>query len=119
MRLMNQPVARAAGGTIHATRLALRTGAVAVHLGGGFHHAQPGAGLGFCVFNDVAVAIRRLRARGFTEPVLVVDLDQHDGNGTRQIFASFFQPVIIVRRRIECHERNEIFLLHRCLGPSE
>jgi acetoin utilization deacetylase AcuC-like enzyme len=76
------------GGTIHATRLALQTGGVAVHLGGGFHHAQPGAGLGFCVFNDVAVAIRRLRARGFAEPVLVVDLDQHDGNGTRRIFAS-------------------------------
>jgi acetoin utilization deacetylase AcuC-like enzyme len=76
-----------AGGTIQATRLALRTGGVAVHLGGGFHHAAPGAGLGFCVFNDVAVAIRRLRGRGFAEPVLVVDLDLHDGNGTRLIFA--------------------------------
>ncbi len=76
-----------AGGTIQATRLALRTGGVAVHLGGGFHHAMPGAGLGFCVFNDVAVAVRRLRARGFSEPVLVVDLDLHDGNGTRAIFA--------------------------------
>ncbi len=76
-----------AGGTIQATRLALRTGAVAVHLGGGFHHAAADAGLGFCVFNDVAVAIRRLRARGFSEPVLVVDLDLHDGNGTRRVFA--------------------------------
>lgn len=76
-----------AGGTIQATRLALRTGGIAVHLGGGFHHAAPDAGLGFCVFNDVAVAIRRLRGRGFAEPVLVVDLDLHDGNGTRHIFA--------------------------------
>ena len=76
-----------AGGTIQATRLAMRTGGIAVHLGGGFHHAMPDAGLGFCVFNDVAVAIRRLRARGFVEPVLVVDLDLHDGNGTRRIFA--------------------------------
>ena len=76
-----------AGGTIQATRLALRTGGVAVHLGGGFHHAMPDAGLGFCVFNDVAVAIRRLRGRGFAEPVLVVDLDLHDGNGTRRVFA--------------------------------
>jgi acetoin utilization deacetylase AcuC-like enzyme len=75
------------GGTIQATRLALRTGGVAVHLGGGFHHATPGSGLGFCVFNDVAVAIRRLRGRGFAEPVLVVDLDLHDGNGTRAVFA--------------------------------
>ena len=76
-----------AGGTIQATRLALRTGGIAVHLGGGFHHAMPDAGLGFCVFNDVAVAIRRLRGRGFEEPVLVVDLDLHDGNGTRRVFA--------------------------------
>ena len=76
-----------AGGTIQATRLAMRTGGIAVHLGGGFHHAMPDAGLGFCVFNDVAVAIRRLRGRGFAEPVLVVDLDLHDGNGTRRIFA--------------------------------
>jgi acetoin utilization deacetylase AcuC-like enzyme len=75
------------GGTIQATRLAMRTGGVAVHLGGGFHHAMPDAGLGFCIFNDVAVAIRRLRGRGFAEPVLVVDLDLHDGNGTRRIFA--------------------------------
>jgi acetoin utilization deacetylase AcuC-like enzyme len=75
-----------AGGTIQATRLALRTGGIAVHLGGGFHHALADAGLGFCVFNDVAVAIRRLRARGFLAPVLVIDLDLHDGNGTRRLF---------------------------------
>jgi acetoin utilization deacetylase AcuC-like enzyme len=75
------------GGTIQATRLAVRTGGIAVHLGGGFHHATPDAGLGFCVFNDVAVAVRRLRGRGFEEPVLIVDLDLHDGNGTRRIFA--------------------------------
>jgi acetoin utilization deacetylase AcuC-like enzyme len=76
-----------AGGTIQATRLAMRTGGIAVHLGGGFHHAMADAGLGFCVFNDVAVAVRRLRGRGFEEPVLIVDLDLHDGNGTRRIFA--------------------------------
>lgn len=76
------------GGTIQATRLSLRAGGIAVHLGGGFHHAQPDAGLGFCVFNDVAVAVRRLRARGFDAPVLIVDLDLHDGNGTRRVFAS-------------------------------
>jgi hypothetical protein len=75
------------GGTIQATRLSLRTGEVAVHLGGGYHHATPDSGLGFCVFNDVAVAIRRLRSRGFADPVLVVDLDLHDGNGTRLVFA--------------------------------
>lgn len=76
------------GGTIQATRLALRFGGPVVHLGGGFHHAAPDRGMGFCIFNDVAVAIARLRARQFREPILVVDLDLHDGNGTRAAFAT-------------------------------
>ncbi len=75
------------GGTIQATRLVLGGARIAVNLKGGFHHAAPARGMGFCMFNDVAVAIRRLRARGFTEPVLVIDLDLHDGNGTRAAFA--------------------------------
>lgn len=75
------------GGTIQAGRLALRTGGVGVNLKGGMHHARPERGMGFCIFNDVAVAIARLRARGYTAPVLVVDLDLHDGNGTRAAFA--------------------------------
>jgi len=75
------------GGTIQATRLALSTRGVAVNLGGGLHHARRNAGVGFCIFNDIAVAIARLRARGFSEPVLVIDLDLHDGDGTRSIFA--------------------------------
>jgi acetoin utilization deacetylase AcuC-like enzyme len=76
-----------AGGTIQATRLALGLGCVAVNLGGGFHHAMADQGMGFCVFNDLAIAIRRLRRRGYRERILVVDLDLHDGNGTRAIFA--------------------------------
>ena len=75
------------GGTIQATRLALRTDYPAVHLGGGFHHAAPDRGMGFCVYNDIAIAIKRQRARGFQAPILVVDLDLHDGNGTRIAFA--------------------------------
>ncbi len=77
----------AAGGTIHATRMAIARRCTAVHLGGGFHHAAPERGAGFCVFNDVAIAIRRLQAKGFTRKVLVVDLDLHHGNGTRAAFA--------------------------------
>jgi len=76
-----------AGGTIHATRLALATGCTAVNLGGGFHHAAASRGLGFCVFNDIVIAIRRLQRKGFGGRVLVVDLDLHDGNGTRAAFA--------------------------------
>ena len=75
------------GGTMYAVRLALANRGVAVNLGGGLHHAYRDSGMAFCLFNDIAVAISRLRAGGFREPVLVVDLDLHDGNGTRSIFA--------------------------------
>ncbi len=76
------------GGTIQATRIALGRERIGVNLGGGFHHATPERGMGFCVFNDIAVSIARLRAKGFDRPVLVVDLDMHDGNGTRAAFAT-------------------------------
>ena len=99
------------GGTVHAARnvcsggtdksqrsrrsaaepsdLSLETSefAVAVHIGGGFHHAFPSHGEGFCPFNDVAVAIRDLQARGI-ERHAVVDLDVHHGNGTAFTFES-------------------------------
>jgi len=76
----------ATGGTVLAARLAWRTGRFAANLGGGYHHAGRERGMGFCLINDVAIAIAHLRHYGFTKPVLVVDLDLHDGNGTREIF---------------------------------
>ena len=57
------------------------------HIGGGLHHAFPNHGEGFCPFNDVAVAVRVLQARG-VERVAIVDLDVHHGNGTAFIFES-------------------------------
>ena len=60
---------------------------VSCHLGGGLHHAFPSHGEGFCPFNDVAVAVRVLQARG-VERVAIVDLDVHHGNGTAFIFES-------------------------------
>jgi acetoin utilization deacetylase AcuC-like enzyme len=75
------------GGTALAARLALAGGGIACNLGGGLHHAFRARGERFCLFNDVAVAIAELRAGGFAAPVLVVDLDLHDGDGTRAIFA--------------------------------
>lgn len=78
----------ACGGTLAAVRAACaRRVRVAVNLGGGFHHAEPERGGGFCVYNDVAVAIEALRARGDRRPVAVVDLDYHQGDGTRAVFA--------------------------------
>jgi len=75
----------AAGGSILAARRALQDG-VAVNLGGGFHHAFPGHGEGFCMLNDVAIAVRRAQADGAIARALVVDSDVHQGNGTAYIF---------------------------------
>ncbi len=75
------------GGTLRAARGAVYRGSVMVNLGGGLHHAARDRGSGFCAFNDVALAIASLRERGFDAPILVVDLDLHDGDGTRAIFA--------------------------------
>ena len=73
------------GGTLEAARLALRDG-VACTIGGGFHHAHADHGEGFCILNDVAIALARLLHDGSIERAMVVDLDVHDGNGTAAIF---------------------------------
>jgi acetoin utilization deacetylase AcuC-like enzyme len=72
--------------TLEAARDALDRGA-GITLAGGTHHAFPDHGEGFCVFNDVAVAIRVLQREGRLGRVLVIDLDVHQGNGTARIFA--------------------------------
>jgi acetoin utilization deacetylase AcuC-like enzyme len=77
----------AAGGTILAARLALQEG-VGFNLGGGFHHAFPGHGEGFCAINDVAIAIRRLQRDGLIRRAMIVDCDVHHGNGTAAVFAN-------------------------------
>jgi acetoin utilization deacetylase AcuC-like enzyme len=76
----------AAGGTMAAAQSALRDG-FGCNLGGGFHHAHPGHGEGFCAIHDVAVAIRRLQADGAIRKAMVVDTDVHHGNGTAAIFS--------------------------------
>jgi len=77
---------RTVQGTIEATRDALATG-TGLSLAGGTHHAFPGHGEGFCVFNDVAIAIRALQAEGRITRAAIVDLDVHQGNGSARIFA--------------------------------
>ncbi len=74
----------ATAGTVLAARLALEHG-IACNTAGGSHHAQAGAGAGFCVFNDVAVAARQLLDGGAARRVLVVDCDVHHGDGTALI----------------------------------
>ena len=77
---------RAVGGTCEAAEAALSLG-VTINLAGGTHHAFAGRGEGFCVFNDVAVAIRMLLAAGRIRRAAIIDLDVHQGNGTHEIFA--------------------------------
>lgn len=74
------------GGTILTAEMALKEG-IAVHLGGGFHHAFPDHGEGFCVLNDVAVALEKMKKEGKIERGMVVDCDLHQGNGTSFILA--------------------------------
>jgi acetoin utilization deacetylase AcuC-like enzyme len=76
----------AVAGTLAAARAALVDG-IAANLAGGTHHAFPDRGEGFCVFNDVAVAIRALQAEEPYLQTMVVDLDAHQGNGTHFIFS--------------------------------
>ncbi len=90
----------AAGGSILAAQSALRDG-FGSNLTGGFHHAHPGHGEGFCAIHDVAVAIRRLQADGSVKKALVVDTDVHHGNGTAAIFGS--DPAVFT---LSIHQEN-------------
>jgi acetoin utilization deacetylase AcuC-like enzyme len=76
----------AAGGSILAARRAL-TDKISISIGGGFHHAFPDHGEGFCMIHDVAVAIRRMQRDDEIRTAMTVDCDVHQGNGTAAIFA--------------------------------
>ncbi len=73
------------GGTMLAARLALGTG-IGINCGGGSHHAFRGHGEGFCLLNDIAVAIKKLLKERRIKRAMVIDLDAHQGNGTAAIF---------------------------------
>jgi acetoin utilization deacetylase AcuC-like enzyme len=81
----------AAGGSILAAQQALDD-RVSINIGGGFHHAFPGHGEGFCMIHDVAVAIRRVQRDGRIRTAMTVDCDVHHGNGTAAIFAGVPAP---------------------------
>ncbi len=76
---------RFVGGTILVAERALGDG-LAVHIGGGFHHAFPDHGEGFCVLNDVAVSLEKMKHEGKIQKAMVVDCDLHQGNGNAFIF---------------------------------
>jgi histone deacetylase 11 len=78
---MIEPFRWATGGTLLASRLSLLYG-IGINIGGGYHHAKPDAGEGFCIYADMPIAIRVLQAEGKIRRALVIDLDVHQGNGT-------------------------------------
>jgi len=73
-------------GTLTAARIAIRE-RVAFNLAGGTHHAFPDRGEGYCVLNDIAVAVRCLQRDGWMQRMAIIDCDVHQGNGTAAIFA--------------------------------
>jgi len=81
----------AAGGSILAAQHALKD-RIAINIGGGFHHAFPDHGEGFCMIHDVAVAIRRLQRDDLIRTAMTLDCDVHHGNGTAAIFAGTRTP---------------------------
>lgn len=72
-------------GTLNASLMALQDG-IAGNLAGGTHHAYPDHGEGFCVYNDVCVAVRALKWSKWAGKILIVDCDVHQGNGTASVF---------------------------------
>ncbi|HQV30554.1 MAG TPA: histone deacetylase [Calditrichia bacterium] len=74
------------GGTCLALEKSLQSGNTIFNMGGGFHHAQPDRAEGYCLINDVAVAIEKIRRSGHRPKILIVDLDFHQGNGNTLYF---------------------------------
>ncbi len=97
-----------AGGSMLAADYALNDG-IAISIGGGFHHAFPDHGEGFCMINDVAVAIRRMQRDEKIRTAMTFDCDVHQGNGTAVIFAPapFPGPPGMNRRR----ENTDVFTI--------
>ena len=110
----------AAGGSILSAENALRDG-VSVNIGGGFHHAFPDHGEGFCLINDVAVAIRRMQHDGKISRGMTVDCDVHQGNGTAAIFSGVRTPthplpsnaaaMMQASQRATAHKDNDVFTI--------
>lgn len=80
-RAVLEPFRRASGGTLLAARQALHCG-IGINLGGGYHHAKPDRGEGFCLYADVPIAIRKLQSESLIKRAIVIDVDVHQGNGT-------------------------------------
>jgi len=111
-RRVLDPFQAAVGGTLVAARAA-RDHGMGINLGGGYHHARPSLGHGFCIYNDVALAVSTLREEGLTGPVLIVDTDAHQGDGSHAFFAD--DPTVF---SFSMHQGN-IFPLPKLPGDRD
>ncbi len=75
------PFRHASGGTLLAARKALESG-IGINIGGGYHHAKPDTGEGFCIYADIPIAIKKLQQEKQIQSALIIDVDVHQGNGT-------------------------------------
>ena len=106
----------AAGGSILAAERALEDG-VCINIGGGFHHAYPDHGEGFCMIHDVAIAIRKMQELGRIRRAMTVDCDVHQGNGTAAIFPpkhQLGQPLPSASQSVlspSTDEKNSVFTI--------
>ncbi len=123
------------GGTILASRIAFE-GGVGIHIGGGFHHAFPDHGEGFCILNDIAVAIKWIMKERPVKRAMVIDCDLHQGNGTAYIFSKeedvftfsihqednypFFKPrsSLDIGLRDRASDREYLGVLHECIPKA-
>jgi histone deacetylase 11 len=125
-----QPMRWATRGSVLGAQAALETG-LAVNLSGGYHHAKPSSGEGFCVFSDAALIVRQLRADGLmqkSEKIAYIDLDAHQGNGVCHQFRDDADIFIFdmynrdiypredyqARQRIDCN----VPLSFNCIGAE-
>ena len=110
-----------AGGTLLASQLALQFG-FGVNIGGGAHHADRSRGSGFCIFNDVAVAVNYLLKNGWIKNAIILDLDVHQGDGTAKIFQSddrVFTASIHCQENFPARKENSDIDIGLCTGTGD
>ena len=102
------------GGTILAMECALKTGGTTFNLGGGFHHAYPDQAAGFCLINDVAIAIEKARIHHDIQRIMIIDLDYHQGDGNLLFFQNnpeVFTFSMHATKWLELEKENNIDIL--------
>jgi acetoin utilization deacetylase AcuC-like enzyme len=111
------------GGTLLATEYALKFKTAIFNLGGGFHHAQTDKAAGFCLINDVAIAIQKYRQKKMISRSMIIDLDYHQGDGNLIIFRddpSVYTFALNASHWVEVNKKNnlEIYLPEHCEGST-